>query len=249
MKKLLLFIGIIALIVSCNNSSGEKETTTSNIAKDTLSVLFKEASFPIVADTNLLFKMETFDSLKSSVISVLSKHMVDEESPKEVQFNLNDYFKIDSIKTAGKYKQYCDSLTIGMTKNVVAYAIYKAKLDSNTILLAWGLHSSSYEACPNLVSNTLYYTLVTKGQIGETFCGGGVVWFADPPSIARTITTSKLLQDGSFTTDFTNEVGDSDSLTAEITHAKRIYLLKDGHIKFVSEKADSLVYTKYSSLF
>lgn len=249
MKKLFLFIGIIAFFVSCNNSSGEKVTASNNVAKDTLSVLFKEAYFPLVADTTLLFKIETFDSLKSPVIKVLSQHMADDKATTDVLFNLKDFFRIDSVKSDGKYQQYCDSLEIGMTKNVMAYAIYKVKLDSNTVLLAWGLHSMSYEACPNLVSSTLYYTVMHKGQITETFCSGSAVWFADPPSMARTITTSRLLQDGSFTTDFTNVVGDSDSLTAEISHETRNYLLKDGHIKFVSEKADPLIHTKHSSLF
>ena len=248
MKKLLSFVGIIALVVSCNNSSGEKETASNNIAKDTLGALFKDASFPLIADTNLLFKMETFDSLKSSVIKALSAHMCKEKAVDNDDYT-SEYFRIDSIKAVGKYKQYCDSLTIGMTKNLVAYAIYKAKLDSNTVLLAWGLHSTSYEACPSTVSSTLFYTLLYKGQISETFCGGGANFFADPPSVASTIITSKFLQNGSFNTDYRQEVGDSDSLTADITHSTRNYLIKEGHIKFVSEKIDSLVQTKHSSLF
>ncbi len=220
MKKLLFLVGSAAvLLFSCGNP--KKETTNNAPANDTLSVLFKDAALPLLIDTNILYKLETFDSIKSNVINLLALEIDTSELTKDNLYTLNTFYKIDSLKTAGKYKQYCDSLDIGMPKNATAHALYKIKMDSNTTGYVWGIHYTSYEACPSTTTNTAFISVMHNKKITETFCLGNAFWFADPPNISNEWTYTTITKNPSVFMDETKTVDDiDDSLAPEITHWK-----------------------------
>lgn len=257
MKKIKLFVfifsvGTIAFLTSCGNSTKEN---SSSEKKDTLFVLdsklqktatlFKSATLPFTVDTSFLFHLEKGDSLGTFDIQTLTQNIFKHSLTDGLDYDLKTFYKIDSIKAAGKYKQYCDSLDIGMTKISKAFALNEIQLDANTLILVWGLQTSSYEACPSSASWSAYFTIINKGNVGETFLLGEYSVFADAPVSAERTVSGKLLADGTFSITITQiNDQDPDSARVEVSREQRFFAIKDGAIKTLSEKIDAAVNEK-----
>ncbi|HKC68823.1 MAG TPA: hypothetical protein VKG26_11380 [Bacteroidia bacterium] len=252
----LLCFTVMLFFAACSNGSSTRQRTVNADSlifqspglKEYIS-LFKNIDLPAQLDTIILYKIDSLDSLKSSFIKTLAAHIFKNPLNEQLPYDLQIFYTIDSVKTAGKYNQYCDSLNIGMTKNAKMYAVGKTKIDSITWLLVWGFSSYSYEACPSTVSFKLYGTLVNKGVIGESFFLAEQTNFSDPPSIAQTLATSIINKDGSIKVDVTNQIGDLDSLSSEYNHQTQEFLIKDGLIKSTASKIDTMKILKPSPLF
>src|ERR1035437_9420392 len=196
----------IIFLSACGNAT--KENTGAE-KKDSLVInnkqleksigLFKEATLPFMVDTALLFRLEKGDSLGEFEIKMLTANCFKHDLLSGLEYDLNTFYKIDSIKAAGKYKQYCDSLDIGMTKFSTAHALNEIQLDENTLILVWVLRTSSYEACPYSSTYAVYFTIVYRGNVGETFLLGEYVTWADAPVAMQRTVNGKLLTDGTLT--------------------------------------------------
>jgi hypothetical protein len=243
-----LFISIlIGVHTGCQNRATESSTDNKKdslvINNDKLrkaATLFKGGILPMVVDTTFLFKIEKGDSLGGFEIRTLTDNCYKHGLMDHLEYNLKNFFSIDSIKAAGKYQEYCDSLDIGMTKTSTAHALQEIQLDSNTLLLIWGLYTSSYEACPYFTTYAGYFTVIYKGNVAETFLLGQYISAGDPPTAMRRTVNGKIQADGVIMLDVT-EINDQDMDLPEVNITKEEYSLKiiDGKIKSINEKKES----------
>jgi len=237
----MVFLSACGSAIKENSGSEKKDSLVINNKQLKKSVgLFKEASLPFTVDTTLLFRMEKGDSLGGFEIKMLTANCFKHDLINGLEYDLATFYKIDSIKAIGKYKQYCDSLDIGMTKVSTAHALNEIQLDANTLLLIWGLRTSSYEACPYSSTWAVYFTIVYKGNVAETFLLGEYVSAGDPPVAMQRTVNGKLLADRTFTIDVT-QINDQDMDLPEVVVHKEQYsfAINDGAIKLVSEKKNS----------
>jgi hypothetical protein len=241
---LLFSLGTIVALTSCGgagkeNPSGQTGDSLEihNTQLQRSAKLFKEAALPFTVDTAFIFKIAKGDSLGGFEIKSLATTIFKHSLTEGLQDELNTFYKIDSLKEVGAYKMYCDSMDIGMTKYFTAHALNEFHLDANTLILVWGLRSSSYEACPYSEAQNVYFTIVYKGDVGETFLLGESSTWADAPVSSERTVTSKLAADGTLTVDVLQiNDQDPDSTTVEVSREQNLFTIKDGVIKFVSNK-------------
>jgi len=245
-------LSTLAFLSSCGGpgkEASDKETngaiTVNNKQLQKSVGLFKDITLPFTVDTALLFKLEKGDSLGSFEIKTLAANCFKHDLLESFEYDLNTFYKIDSIKAAGKYRQYCDSVSIGMTKVSAAHALGEFQLDANTLILVWGLNTSSYEACPYSSTWAAYFTVIYKGNVGETFLLGEYISAGDAPvSMERTV-SSKFIADGTITMDvYQVNDEDMDLPEVEITKEQYTFAVKDGAIKLLSEKKNPAVKEK-----
>jgi hypothetical protein len=248
--KTFLAIYVVSVLFSaCTNSGAEKQAITVE-KKDTLIIhdeelrrtaaLFKEGTLPFTADTALLYHLIKYDSLGTKEVQALAKQWFKHDLVSVVNYEFTDFYKIDSIKATGHYAKWCETLDIGMTKFANAYAVCKLKIDSTTYALVWAMHTSSYEACPYSIVYTTYFTLIHKGDVGETFVLGQYMSAADAPaSMERTI-NGALLANGTFNLMFKETQDEGDSLPeVMLTKEQYNFAIQGGVIKVLSEKKES----------
>ncbi|MGZ3863722.1 MAG: hypothetical protein ACXVPF_10965 [Bacteroidia bacterium] len=244
MKKLFLALGVGIVLSSCGNPSKENsaEPKTDSVSINNVGLqkrvsLFKETTLPLTIDTTFVFMSGNGDSLGGFEVRALARNIFKHGLSSAMEYDLNTFCKIDSIKEAGKYQQYVDSIDIGMIKVSTAHALNEFRLDQNTLLLVWGLYSSSYEACPSSESWTVYGTIVYKGDVKETFLLGECSSWVDPPVGTERMITSKITSGGIITTDlYQMNDQDMDSAYIEITRENYSFSIKGGTICVDSEK-------------
>ena len=251
MKTNHLFTGLLAAIIFCCFSCWEphQELTDAQLKQGDslakaidgimrLADLFKtENSFPFSADTTLLYHIENCDSLGTMEVKQLAVNWFKHDLVGGTDYDLQTFYKIDSVKAAGKYIEYCDSLQIGDTKCSNAFAICKLQPDGNTNILVWALVTSSYEACPYSDVKTVYFSVVRGGIVSQTFMLGEYMVAGDAPaSMERTI-SGKINADLTFVMNLYME-GDEDLDLPEIEITKEHYefAIKEGKISLMMEK-------------
>lgn len=252
MVKIKLFVLALGTIVFLSGCGGSGKENSSETKSDSLVInnkqleksvgLFNEGALPFTVDTTFLFKIEEGDSLGEFEVRLLAKNIYKHLLTTSTESNLGIFYKIDSIKAAGKYQQYCDSLQIGETKICTAHALKEFHLDANTLILVWGIYTSSYEACPSSSSNEVFFTIVYKGDVGETFTLGEYAVFADPPVASQSTMTSVLSKDGTLNLSM-QEVTDQDmdSAKVEVTKSEYIFNIIDGRIKEGAKKVGDAI--------
>lgn len=252
MRKIFFTLCTVALLCSCGNSPKENpaETKSDSLVINSKELqksakLFKETSLPLSVDTSFIFMLGRGDSLGSFEIRALVGNILKHELSGGLEYEMGIFCRIDSIKEAGKYQQYIDSLDIGMTKVSTAHALNEFHLDNNTLVLIWGLYSSSYEACPSSESWTVYGTIVYKGEVKETFLLGECSSWVDPPVATERTVTSEMAGNGTITTDvYQVNDQDMDSADVEITREKYSFSIKEGKVFVESEKKNAPVSEK-----
>ncbi len=253
MKKQLAIISVL-FFCACNTSE-KKEVAAkdpSEVVKqldekgNQITKWFKNTgALPFTADTSVFNNVKGFDSLGTAEIKILTLNKSKTNKTDEVDYDLADFYKIDSLKAAGVYLKWCDSLDIGMTKYANAYAINKTILNENTTLLFWVLATSSYEACPYATTIDVYLTVVYNNAVGPCFRLGGYGSYGDPPvSLERTF-TGTLNKDGKIIQNL-YEVHDEDMDQPFLFITKEYYEseIKDGKIISVKEEKEKPVKTK-----
>ena len=248
--KALITTYLLAVFFSACHSGSDKQTVSEE-RKDTLSIhdeivrkvasSLQEEALPFTADSVLFFQLTKYDSLGEKDVKALAGRWFKHDLVSSIEYQLSEFYKIDSIKAAGHYAQWCETLDIGMTKFANAYAICKLKIDSNTLALVWATYISSYEACPSSTSYTIYFTLIYKGNTGESFMLGQYTAAADAPASMERTLTGKLVANGTFEMNAIETQRDADDSLIEATVNKEQYsfAIQDGLIKLVTEKKDS----------
>ncbi len=255
-RKLFLCIYLLAaiLLFSCTNTA-EKQGSDKEMKKDSLTQLsdggFIAAHFktlnelPYSVDTTLLFHLEECDSLGTNEVKQLDKNWFGHDLAASAEYELKTFYKIDSIKAAGKYKEYCDSLEPGNTKSSNAATVCKIKVDENTTILVWSLLTSSYEACPYSVSVDIYFSVFQNGAVVQSFQLGQYISAGDPPVAMRRIVSGKMNKDLTFELNVYEE-NDEDMDQPELFLTKEHYefAIKDGKVALLKEKKEPQVKIK-----
>jgi hypothetical protein len=173
MKKYYAILSFSLFISAC---SPNKPTDNKGVVKDsTVSVSSSGNSFPILV---------TDSSMKDSFplsSSFLKKYVLPQIDKINENWTLNDFLKIDSLKTAGKYKEYVEHLDIGQTKESSAW-IYDTLSDVSGKVIVWGITYSSYEACPSFSGKNIFITTISQDdKYQNTIKLLEISGFADPP--------------------------------------------------------------------
>lgn len=252
-KQFLSPLFLLAFLFSCGPSANKDDVqqvngndTTVQEGPSALLAKFKtEKVLPFAADTSLLFHLEAGDSLGSNEVRQLTVLWPAAEILKLNEWELREFYIIDSVKTSGNYAAWCDSLTLGNTKRANAFSLEKIRLDSNTLVLLWGLSESSYEACPYSSFEKVLGTLVYKGAVSDFFVLGEYFSAGDPPvSMQRTI-SGKINTDSSIEVDVYQENDeDMDQPQIEVTRENYKFNIREGKIILLSEKKETPVMVK-----
>ncbi len=242
-----IFILTVILFVSCTDP-GAKTTesftdTTAVDGKSTVNAnfdykLFKQLSLPLNIDTNFILKVDTNDRISYRQIRSLGTNFLRSEPSNGLSYNFNLFCEIDSLKEAGKYKEYLDSLTIGMTKKLVIYKIGVIDLKNDTKLFLWGSTNSSYEACPFFSGTYILATFVNTKKENTHFLLAAFISSGDPPSMSNVQITAKINTDGTIEM-MSKMVGDDLDTPGEETTTQKFNLKLDGdHIGVRESKAE-----------
>lgn len=250
MKKALTILASASFLffASCGTPKNETENNGSS-GEDSVAKLppvaahFKtEKTLPCMVDTTLLLHVSTYDSLGTKEIKELTAHCSKLSIARGMEYDLAEFYKIDSVKTTGTYASWCDSLTIGNTKYSNAYALSKTRADANTTLLLWALVQSSYEACPFSSVWDAYVTVIYKGEIKETFQLAEYASFGDPPVSSQREVKGTIDKDLSITINVYEENDeDMDQPEISVTRENYVFAIKEGQLSKVSEKKEEPV--------
>ena len=107
---------------------------------------------------------------------------------------INDFCRIDSIRRAGKFQQWLDSLEPGMTQDASATEIGTIRMGDSTPVDLWRLTFASYPACPVFSGAYVIARIEHGGQVTHVPVGKTVV-SADPPSFFREMITATVSHD------------------------------------------------------
>jgi hypothetical protein len=205
MKKFICVFSALALL-SCNTSTGEKNNGATPadstgiinkvIAASFDEKFFKEIKLPLEIDTNFILGVDTNVRIPYQQIRQLGVNILQHDLTGGLIYDINSFCEIDSLKEEGEYGKYLEKLDIGMTKIAISFKIGVADLGNGTKLFLWGVHNSSYEACPFFAGTTIIGTFVNSEKRNTHFIVGEISGGGDPPSVGNDELTSKINSDG-----------------------------------------------------
>jgi hypothetical protein len=175
----------VLLVAACSNSNTEKP------AEENL--LFKHMEFPALVDSAYLAHADTSKPLGCMDVRQLMGNITEGKLTHGFKNAVDNFCKIDSIKKAGAYTAYVDSLDIGMTQDAHAYSLGRCRFMDTEVLL-WILTETSYEACPASSSFMLNGAFKTPQGFISVPLGMNFRW-VDPPSAFEWQITSELMKD------------------------------------------------------
>lgn len=177
---------LFLLVMACNT----KETKTAET---------QAAELVFKADSVLFNKIEE-DSLLTAIsaaeVRAWSGDFFAADTLGDVKWILSEFFRIDSLKASGKYRQYTDHLDLGMTRDVTAGKIDEIRLDDKSSVRLWLLRHGTYEACPFTSGIEVLGTLVYEGKVSACFLLGQELHSSDPPVWLRKETYGDLYSNG-----------------------------------------------------
>lgn len=248
MKKILTGLAF-PLLFACSQEPGEvkgEDTTadSTGIVDKSISAsfyerAFKELSLPLIVDTNFIMEVDTNDRIPYQQVRQLGTNVLKHDVFTGITYDLNSFCEIDSLKQADAYNAYLEKLDIGMTKIAISFKVGVIKYGAGSRLFIWGVHNSSYEACPFFGGSTIVGTFVnSKNQnthfvIGELSAGG------DPPSMGSDEVTAKLEKDGTITIHSLSVTDDLDVPGDDRTEQWITLKIEKDEIKILSSKKEN----------
>lgn len=152
-----------------------------------------------------------------------------------LDYDLKEFFVIDSIKAKGTYEEWAEGLDLGQIKQSKAYSLSQIKTGENSSVLFWILEYNTVEACPYSWAKKVLATAINKNKIGETIVfaehsGGG-----DAPVSFDRIIKGNVSPDSKVTLALREEL-DEDEPKLELTEGNYELLLSDGKYVFTKEE-------------
>ncbi|MBA3664908.1 MAG: hypothetical protein H0W61_11970 [Bacteroidetes bacterium] len=196
------YAALIILMAAC--STGEKESKGEAVSADSNGITnktvaggFDENTFnvlqlPLVIDTNFILEVDTNQRIPYQQLRQLGANFLDTEISSGLVYDINSFCEIDSLKQAGAYAQYVSKLDIGMTKIAISFKLGRIDLKNGARLFLWGVHNSSYEACPFFGGTTIIGTYVNTNKQNTHFVIGEISAGGDPPSMGNDEVTAKI---------------------------------------------------------
>lgn len=192
---------------------------------------FDIADLPFVIDSVFLEQVKGHDTLTRSSVKKIIQHL-EQYDILDIQYDLENFYEIDSLKAAGSYEEWKEGLDLGNTKYSDFYALNRIKIDEQNEYLLTALTEQSYEACPYHYGTWVFATLIHRGEIGKTFIiaeqsGGG-----DPPVSGHTTIYAEIKTDGTILMNY-RDVSDEDmdAPEVELTTGKISIVLKSNNIE------------------
>ncbi len=245
-----ILLPAIFLLQSCNSNNKKKIRWVEQ--PPTLKMLshFKESTaFPVVIDSSFIANVSKGDSLGTKEIKKLAQKWFNDSLTEGHQYDLQDFYTIDSVKAKHVFEKWEKKLDIGMTNYANAYAVEKVTLADSTVMLVWALHLVSYPACPSSDITNIYFTFYKyNNTFGQTFLLGSILYGADAPMVGQTIISGTLVADGSLQMEERGIVKDFDSLTADLHHTHYEYLIKHDSIAFKNKMEYPIKHVKFTPL-
>lgn len=212
------FFLLVLTCWSCANNTEENTSESEAVAvsdtgvieKDTLNLVeeipvipldpllisnFKELELPYALDSGSIENLNTEKRISAQQVDLLTQNITGALAW-EMEYELNTFYKIDSLKQINKYEDYVSSLDIGQMKNSEAFALGFLDLGNNKQLFLWGLQYTTYEACPFMHGTTVYGSLFENGVqksvrvFAEAMAGG------DPPSMMSRVIELQINENG-----------------------------------------------------
>jgi len=244
--KFLLYALPVLFLIACNHSIESEETNS--VQRDSIgfknesasaifdSKAFNLLSLPLVIDTNFIILLDTNDRIPYQLIRQLAASYLKDELNGGLEYTINTFCKIDSLKHNDEYKEYVEKLDIGMTKQSIAYKIGVVKFKNGNKLFLWGITQSSYEACPFFAGTTIVGTYVTEKNENTHFIIGEISSAGDPPSTGNEEITA-LISDEKIIIKSRNVSDDMDVPGEEVTN--RMLVVEPGlALKILETKKD-----------
>lgn len=204
MKRIFIFFSLITF-VSCNDSNITNINTPVN---DSLAIIqkhsganfderaFKELHLPLTIDTTFIQQLDSSDRIPFEQIRSLNADYLQNELTSGINFSINKFCEIDSLKQIEEYQQYINALDIGMTKKSIAFKVGQIPLQNGAKLFLWGLVSESYEACPFFQGTEIIATYVDQNKKNTHFLIGEISSGGDPPMIGNSQITATINSNG-----------------------------------------------------
>ncbi|MCE3228373.1 MAG: hypothetical protein K0S32_2924 [Bacteroidetes bacterium] len=204
MKKYVLLLATIYLVSCKQGDDSQKETSVSadSIPAKSQTDLnfdgkqFKVLKLPLILDSAFLASCDTSNKLSYGFIRKMNCTFINHDISRSLQYNLLKFCDIDSLKSAGKYKDYLTSLDVGMTKNSIAFTIGGLEFNNGATLLLWGLNYESMDACPYAFSKSIIATYKNENNECISFIVARDLKEADPPMIANAHVSAEMSSDG-----------------------------------------------------
>lgn len=248
MRKFILPV-LIVILSACNRAEdrpGIKEDaadSTGIVNKSTSAsfdeTLFKEINLPLVIDTDFILEADTNDRIPYQQIRQLGTNFLNHDLSSGLSYDINTFCEIDSIKRAGLYNEYLEKLDIGMTKIAISFKIGVIKFRDGTRLFLWGVHNSSFEACPFFAGTTIVGTYLNPEKKNTHFVIGEVSGGGDPPAIGDDEVTSKINADGKIEIKGLSVNDDLDVPGDERTTQELTLQLQADSIKIIKSKKET----------
>jgi hypothetical protein len=180
---------LLALImISCGGHEDAIPETTPAVSMPQFRTAMQ---LPLTVDTCFILQSDCSNPLTFGELRKMKGTFADIEDSRQLQGILNDFCRIDSLRSLQKYQDYLDSIDIGMTREATAYKLGTIQLSPRSNLMLWGLNFSSYEACPLFAGNLVIGTITssegcTHVPLGKIFSS------VDPPVFFSEQLTSEI---------------------------------------------------------
>lgn len=248
MKKCICLL-LLVVVIGCDPGKDEKNENTANndsvgvenkvIAMSFDEKLFAPLSLPLIIDTNFILEVDTNNRIPYQQIRQLGVNFLQHETASGIIYDINSFCEIDSIKQAGGYREYLEKMEIGMTKIAISFKLGVIPIPDNTKLFVWGIHNSSYEACPFFAGTTIIGTYVNENNENIHFLLGEISGGGDPPSMGNDEVISKINKKGIINLKAVSVNDDLDIPGQEITTQKLTLKLEKGKIVIVHSSKQS----------
>src|SRR4051812_3847772 len=105
-----------------NQNAGRSQGT------DSIPYFAGQLGLPLKIDSAFIARNDTDQPLAYTALRSMKAEFATIENEKQLQYYINDFCKIDSMRSLGQYNKYIEGLDIGMMQNATAYRLGNIKL-------------------------------------------------------------------------------------------------------------------------
>lgn len=243
------------LLVSCGSDNNKSDKVTSEdstgISHSQFSASFdakefKPLTLPLAIDTNFIMEVDTNNRIPYQQIRQLGTHVLPHDLSDGLFYDINSFCEVDSIKQAGHYADYLAKLDIGMTKIAISFKLGVIDMGNDTQLFIWGIHNSSFEACPYFAGTTIIGTLVNENKENMHFLLGELSGGGDPPATGTDEVTSYIDKEGTITVRGISINDDLDVAGEDVKRQTLILKIENGSLMVLNSKKSEKNSEKHS---
>lgn len=247
MKKCICLV-LVTFLLGCNSHDGNRGDANSrdslnnkngNFEASFDDKLFKPLTLPLRIDTNFILEVDTNERIPYQQVRQLGTNFLKTEMSGSLAYDINTFCEIDSLKHVGAYEAYLEKLDIGMTKISISFKSGVIDLKNGAKLFIWGIHNSSYEACPYFAGTTIIGTFMNAEKKNTHFVIGEISGGGDPPATGNDEVTAKLDENGTITIKSVSVNDDLDIPGNEKTKQSLVLKLTKDKIEIVDSKKET----------